>query len=185
MISSRGQEAAPFELLVGVVMMAFVLAIGFVVITGSQKAQCEQQAKDLVERLRSEFESLFKNESSKHLSVESPSCFSEKSSIEIRGQKDREVCALFCSGSNERCTLIMFSTETFSEIGCLRVPQDILFKEPENCENTPQDSVPFNFEPVSFGYNKDLNAGNYFFSKKVVFSTSQPEICSYKQDLSG
>lgn len=195
MLSQNAQEAAPFELLIGVILLGFVLVMGFIVLSQSQESQCEQEAGEMLEELRASLEALVSDEKSKHLLIESPPCFSGKSEIYIKRERNnREICSLFCSGANESCFLLGFSTEDFSKILCLRIPFTTSFKQPDPtsldlCPNTLEDTIPEGFEHTAFGYAKvehgvlegTIEEGEYFFWRDFVYEDYAPSICAYKK----
>lgn len=189
MLSQGGQESVPFELLIGVVLLGFVLLAGVVVLSQSSDARCRQDAKNLVESLRFDLESLFGKETSKKIVIQTPSCFKEKAQLFIKREDQRSTCALFCTGSNYRCFLVGFSTESFSEIQCLHIPSTAAFRQPSACPNNPDDAIPDDFEATELGFASVVNGklentiddGVYVFSRGFDYANSSPFICSYRQ----
>ncbi|MBI4044391.1 MAG: hypothetical protein HY392_01660 [Candidatus Diapherotrites archaeon] len=190
MLSQKAQEAAPFQLLVVVVMLGFVLVMGLFVLTHSNEQQCGEQAKKVLERTRQDLESLIKQDEIKRITIDVPQCGEGKKELSMRLEQNREVCSLYCIGANERCVLLVFSSETISQATCLRVPPTTQFLGVTECGNPERrpKSIPLDFElfPVDFAKTSggqtenDLNAGEYFFTQKTNPQSGVPEVCAYK-----
>mgnify|MGYP001578348536 CR=1 FL=1 len=182
MLNQKGQESAPFQLLIGIVLVTFVIITGVVLLTESAEQQCNQHVVSTVENLRIEFEDLVKNSASKNIQIRAPDCFDQTAKVDILLERDRKTCSFFCVGSNETCTLLSFSGEKYSEIVCLKIPIQTQFLKAANtaCQNKPNDVVPPNYEPINLDFKVPLFTGNYFFTKTNDHLTNVPEICAYK-----
>lgn len=194
MLSQKAQEAVPFQLLVVIVMLGFVLVMGLYVLTRSNEQQCGEQAKKVLERTRQDLESLVKQDELKRITIDVPQCGEGKKELSIRLEQDRQICSLYCIGANERCVLLVFSSEEISQATCLRIPPTTQFLGVTECskpERRPQ-SIPQDFEPFPVDFARtiggltenDLNAGEYFFTQKTSFETGAPQVCAYKLSTS-
>ena len=191
MLSKRGQESVPFQLLVVIVMLGFVLVMGLYVLTRSNEQQCGEQAKKLLERTRQDFESLIKQDELKRVTIDLPQCGEGKKELSIRLEQDRQICSLYCIGANERCVLLVFSSEAISQATCLRIPPTTQFLGETECslpERRPPGLIPdeFSFKQIGFARTSGgetvnaLEDGEYFFTQKTSITTGVPQVCAYK-----
>lgn len=193
MLSQKAQEAAPFQLLVVIVLLGFVMIMGLFVLTRSNDQQCAEQAKKLLERTRQDLESLIKQDELKRMTIDVPQCGEGKKELSIRLEQDRKICSLYCIGANERCVLLVFSSEELSQATCLRIPPTTQFRDIVVCENEKPDLIKEQrFVAVPIGFARTVNgetinaleAGEYFFTQKTSFETGSPQVCAYKLQTS-
>ena len=66
MLSQKGQEAAPFELLIAVITMTFVIVVGLNAMSTLLRAQCEGKIDQNMEELKTALETVAKGEGKKY-----------------------------------------------------------------------------------------------------------------------
>src|SRR3989344_4658042 len=136
MFSQRGQESAPFELLIAMILVAFVILVGFNALNRLNFEICKGNVNSDLEQIRTAIETVVKNKSQSQASFELPSCFKEdESKLRILCSEDPAYCSAYCGGGVQSCKVLTFYNPEFSDTKCLRVSQVTTF---------PSDDPPCN-----------------------------------------
>jgi len=107
MLSQRGQESAPFELLIAVIVMTFVIVIGFNALSVLEEKTCEGKLNANMEEIKSAIEAVVRNKSKSNVSFELPECYSEEESrLRIIERDELAYCSSVCGGSLAQCTVL-------------------------------------------------------------------------------
>jgi len=177
----RGQEAAPFELLVAVIIMTFVILLGYRALEQVSEIKCKGEAEGELEKMKTTLENIVKQKGKENLSFYAPVCAQEKETrIRIRGFEDERICAAFCGGSRRSCTILSYSTPKFSLNKCLRISINTTFGSGETC--TGQEvSNPEQFEAMDLKGDAGVENGSYILVSKFDLTGSYPIICAYKR----
>lgn len=183
--SQKGQEGAPFELLVAVVVMGFVLLAGFRVIGLLQLEECKGKLDSNLEDLKTAIENVAHGEGQRTVAYVKPSCFPEPnnenphegSRLEIIHRTETRICSEFCPGARIECTLLAFSSPDHSNWKCLNISSATDFPSSNDC----QGDLPEN-EYTPQQWKKDgIAEGQYILVKKFNEFSQQPRICAYKR----
>ncbi|HIH16752.1 MAG TPA: hypothetical protein HA252_05075 [Candidatus Diapherotrites archaeon] len=177
----KGQESAPFELLVAVVIMTFVILLGYRALDQVAEIKCKGEVEGEMEKLKTTLENIVKQKGKENLGLYFPACQGEKdTSVRIKGFEDERICAAFCGGSRKSCTLLSYSSPKFSISKCLRGTINTTFGLGETC--TGQEvSDPEKYEAQDFKADIGIDNGNYVLVSKFDLTGSYPILCAYKR----
>ena len=177
--SQRAQEGAPFELLVAVVVMGFVLLAGFRVIGILQLEECKGKLDSNLEELKTAIENVAHGEGQRTVAYTKPSCFPEPpdSKLEIIHRTETRICSEFCPGARIECTLLAFSSTDHSNWKCLNISSATDFPSSNDCHD---DLDADEYAPQQ--WKKDgIPEGQYILVKKFNEFSQQPRICAYRR----
>jgi hypothetical protein len=125
-IGERAQAAAPFELLVAVVIMSFVMVVGYVVLDDVNTQVCLQSVDREMTEFKLAMEDSVARMSSAPLAFRPQgSCFSsKKSELQIYNEETRAVCAAVCGFASDECYIMKFTSELpgSTKRKCLNLP---------------------------------------------------------------
>ncbi|MBI2597757.1 MAG: hypothetical protein HYW50_01020 [Candidatus Diapherotrites archaeon] len=185
MFSQKGQEAAPFELLIAVVVMGFVLLAGINVMGILQLEECKGTLDSQMEKIKTAIEGIVAGEGQRDFSYSLPHCFKRsteeddalsKTVFEIQNVTSRQVCTAYCSGARFECMLLWFRTEDYHNAKCLRISTATNFPEESG---TCNDFSIEEFEPVDL--TEGILEGQYFLVRKFDLSSANANICAYNR----
>lgn len=205
----RGQESAPFEVLVAVILMTFVLVIGITALSKLQKAKCANEIDQEMHKLKDAIESTVNagELQTKLFTFDLPFCGSEKYNFadwEYNYDQPSR-CTKYCGISRNNCVLLHHVSfdEDASESGACSIGEycgiiDVtlcLEINPFTTPASPQSNVCAEKErwthievmtSSSHGafetigqVQKDFVRGTYLFQR--VSGQDNPVICIYKQ----
>jgi len=182
MFSQKGQESAPFELLIAVIVMTFVIVVGFNALGTLNKKTCEGNLNQNIEQIKSAIESVAKNKSKVNIGYDLPSCFNEtKTKLRIIERNDLTYCSAICGGSLAQCTVLQFSSTdpSYTEIKCLRISSATSFPEGDPCDTDifDEEYELVNWKDDSIG----VLPGTYTLMRQGNLVTDSPKICVYKR----
>ena len=102
-IGQKGQEEAPFELLVAVIVMGFVLFVGMQAMMQLQLSECTGRTERTLESLKTSIETVATEKGKQNIAFRLPGCFREsEQEIRVRQISDRQSCMHFCNQLAER-----------------------------------------------------------------------------------
>src|SRR3989338_1912449 len=142
-LDRKGQESAPFELLIAVIVMGFVIVMGLNAIFVLQRESCEGDIEKQLESIKSALEIVARGEGNQNISYLMPSCFNEKESkLEIVERDDPQTCSFYCGGNSYNCILLSFSSLEYNSLKCLKISNAIQFgqrvqDDPPKCNVLP------------------------------------------------
>ncbi|PIN84975.1 MAG: hypothetical protein COV47_04640 [Candidatus Diapherotrites archaeon CG11_big_fil_rev_8_21_14_0_20_37_9] len=178
MFSQRGQESAPFEVLIAVILMGFVIVVGLQAIQVLNKTSCEGNITKNIVDIKTGIETVVKNKSKVNISYERSSCFPEnETTLEIKSRDDQIFCSSICGGSLSQCTVLIFSSPTFSDVRCLSISSATTFPEGGQCN---PDLLGGNFEVVTWT-DKPIEPGTYTLIKQSNLFSDTPIVCVFKK----
>ncbi len=187
MFGQKGQEAAPFELLIAVVVMTFVLISGVNVMQILEQENCKGQLDNQMEKMKTAIENVASGEGQRDFSFSMPHCFSRGvenstpiSKVNIKQVNSRQICSAYCPGATFECRLLWFATEDFHSVKCLRI---------STVTNFPTDDSICNdftslgeFTPTDLAEQNDgIAEGQYLLVRKYDPSSQNANICAYKR----
>lgn len=179
--SRRGQESAPFELLVAVIIMTFVILLGYRALDQVSEIKCKGEVEGELEKLKTTLENIVKQKGKENLNLFLPSCSPDKETkVLIKGFEDERICAAFCGGSRRSCSLLSFSSPKFTLNKCLRISINTTFGSGDTCSGQ-EVSDPADFEPRDFKADQGIDNGNYILVSKFDLTGSYPIVCAYRR----
>jgi hypothetical protein len=187
-LNSRGQEAAPFELLIAVIIMGFVLAVGLMATGELMKKECQGKMDNTMKELKVALETVAKGQGQPTFDFDLPTCYdSQKSKFIIRNITDRIPCSMICGGNRLDCTVLEFfgssATTGYVTSVCLDIPATVDF--PKAVEGGPCD--PSKYEIGSIKYrviswkDEPIMPGTYLLVNEYGLTSDYPRVCVYQR----
>jgi len=195
MFNEKGQESAPFELLIAIIIMTFVIVVGFQALDKLSTETCKGFLDQDLEELKRGIETVVKTKTKIDVSFELPNCFTEaKSDLRIVQRRESRFCSNICGGSVAQCTALRFISPGHSSFKCLKISAATDFNPSGVCGDANPDAIRFesvNWEPTGgaiIDADKDgipdedvIESGRYTLIRQSNLFTSVPQICIYKR----
>lgn len=185
-LNCRAQASSPFELLVAVIIMTFVILIGSAAMAKLKQDKCMYETHGYMEKFKSALERVHLPGTAQTLSFKPPTCFRDE---EIKlNVLAHNVCSSYCNfpGKKECVVLHYYSPEGGSIAPmCVNIPTATVFESHENCE--PGAPLGKEIEPISevristeIGTGgKIIEAGFYQF-RNITAGAAFPRLCVYR-----
>ena len=184
----KGQEEGPFELLVAVVLMTFVIVVGIQAMDALRFQTCEGKSEKALEDLRSAIESSVNRNAFTQVNFSYEKCYRPNKDnsgnpvpeVLLFKKADLRQCRAICGAEEETCSFLELSNERLLIQKCLNIPYNTDFDTQARYESSCPEIN--GFTPVSFSslgsINQGIQTGYYNF---VPASTSEtfPVICVY------
>jgi hypothetical protein len=183
MVNSKGQESAPFELLIAVIIMGFVIFAGMQAMRQLWLQKCFGTTDAKLEELKTLVETSVSQKSPRTINFRLSGCFNEgDETIEITDRDEPGICADYCGSPKPLCSLLEYSnsgTSSFTMIKCLEIPPDTFFPSQKYSGGrcTPRD------DSLLIDLEEDMPQGDYLFVNETLATDTFPTICAYKKDV--
>ncbi|MEM4598578.1 MAG: hypothetical protein QW400_02715 [Candidatus Diapherotrites archaeon] len=169
----KAQESAPFEVLIAVIIMGFVLYIGFMVMSDMLKQDCNNRIRASIEKFRSELENVSELRSRSKIYFNPPTCYRNQK-IKVVSANDEVICASACDIATPSCLFILVDSRDYVERFCLRTAVQVYF--PTTLDNCPDRS--------SEGYTlvdlrDGIPIGHYDLVNETPPRQTFPIVCAY------
>lgn len=192
--NQSGQEEGPFELLVAVIIMGFVIYIGMNALEELRIKTCQNKIDSTLENFKTALETTVQTLSRQELSFSMPAdCFNENDEkITIDYINDERLCADYCGSSDKLCSLLIYrlksksGNQTFSDRKCLKISPNTSFVsqdsvsesvEGSSCENRGKETDNPKFELQDFA--AEIPQGKYVLENVANPNSDLPVICAY------
>ena len=180
--SEKGQESAVFELLIAVIIMTFVIVIGFNALDKLNDNVCKGQMNQTLERIRTTLEEVVNTKNKANVSYELPVCFAQnQSTLKIVVSDSQQQCSAQCGGSISHCMLLIFSSPSYTESKCLRISSVTNFPEGDPCDAKilePSDGYTL----VNWQSEQGITPGTYaLFEVTSLSNSGPPQICAFRR----
>ena len=183
-MSRRGQESAPFELLIAIIVMTFVIVIGFNALDLLNQRTCEGTLNQNMEEIKTAIELVAKNKSKANIDFGLPNCYSDKEAkLRIIERQESAYCSAHCGGSLEQCTVLQFSsyTPSYTQTKCLGISLGTSFPTGLPCDARALDP-PDRYEIADLkNENVGVQPGTYTLIKQSDLLSGSPQICAYRR----
>lgn len=180
MLDRKGQESAPFELLVAVIIMGFVIFVGMQAMDQLNRQKCFNEINAKLEEMKTKLETVVTERSPQQINFILSSCFNSRDeTIRIKDYSEPALCAEYCGAAKNLCTLLQYyySGESgFSIRKCLNISPDTVF--PYNIGTCP-DRASTNEELTD--YREEITQGQYMLLNKTSVTSTYPTICAYRK----
>jgi hypothetical protein len=183
MVGNRGQESAPFELLIAVIVMGFVIFIGMRAMSDLMVQKCYGETDSKLEEMKTKLEIAVTQKSPQTLNFRLSSCFNEAEEIiKIKDFSEPQLCASYCGSAKSICTLLQYSytgaSGGFSIRKCLNISPDTVFPQTAGNDDSFKCKTRDKSELVNFREN--IPQANYTFLNKTRATDTFPTICAYR-----
>lgn len=183
MFSQKGQESAPFELLIAMILMGFVIVVGFNALDRLGFEICKGNMNQNMEQIRTAIETVVKNKSKGNVAYDLPNCFKEdESKLRILDSEDPQYCSAYCGGGVQSCKVLTFYNPEFSDTKCLRVSQATTFPTDEDTCNPEVFGSPGEFSTIDWqDQEHGIVEGQYTLKAEFNLFSKTPQICVYRR----
>lgn len=172
-LREKGQESAPFEVLIGVILMGFVLYVGFNAMDMITKNDCKNKLTQAVEDLRMKIENVSEIGIPANFDFRAPVCFKNQR-IKIDEFSDETICASICDTATPNCLSITVTSDETIERFCLKTALKIYFPE---TYDVCQDKSNEGYTLVDLRDN--IYDGHYYLVNQTPERQTYPVVCAY------
>lgn len=181
MLSERGQEEAPFELLIAVIIMAFVIFLGLQAMDYVSKEQCKAQIKYNANQLKTVIQDVVSG-NTRTLVFDPPQCFvkpKDREEMKFTVIKDSLQCSRLCGGAKNECFVFVYDSIDYEYDLCFEsVSPQTTFYEDTPCNETDPNNVGRE-EFTSVNLKNGIPRGAYEFMNKSSSIDAFPKLCAY------
>ncbi|MBS3061439.1 MAG: hypothetical protein J4215_02545 [Candidatus Diapherotrites archaeon] len=174
-MKNRGQESAPFEVLISVIIMGFVIVIAFTAMNVLMEEQCKAEIKRSGSELKSKVQEVVKGTDTQ-LNFFPPGCFDQKKeSIKLRVLNSEPLCNYYCGGTKRECLLFEYDAVDWRELICLESASVLTqFLTSSPCQDRD------GYKLVNF--KDSIPRGAYTLVNKSGNNSAFPNICAYVRE---
>jgi len=178
MLGQKGQEGAPFELLVAVIIMGFVIFVGLRAMYEVDRQRCYNETNAKLDELKTKLETTVTERSQQSILFTMSNCFNPKDeSIRIKDYSEPAFCAKYCGTAKNLCTILQYyhsGDDAFAIRKCLNISPDTVF--PYNVGTCPDREGE---ELIDF--REEIVQGKYLLVNKTKATSTYPTICAYRK----
>jgi hypothetical protein len=179
-IGEKAQAAAPFELFVAVIIMTFVVIVGYNALVAVTEKVCLNTVDREMTKFKVSLEGTVKMKSQNKIFFSPDSkCFTSKSTImKIEIEPDKRVCAARCNYPSDGCFVMTFSNPTIADgfiSKCLELPPFTNFVTSGCTDDLDVASQGYSaIDPMTSG---KIGIGSYIFKNISPAGDTYPKIC--------
>ncbi len=179
----KGQASAPFELFVAVIIMAFVVIVGTLVLNSVWDQVCLNSVDNEMTKFKLAIEDTVAKKSSNSVSFKPDSrCVSSTAKepiIWMEVMDNKNVCAARCNYPSEECRLMTFNNPKIANAfkqKCLDLPiYTNITKSVDLCQNS---STSEGYEAIDPAFaTGGLKPGNYIIKNVSNIGDQYPKVC--------
>jgi hypothetical protein len=187
--SSKAQASAPFEVLVAVILMGFVIMAGTWALINLNQSVCVGNKRQSMSEMKGIIEDIIMGSdlAVKNVKFDIQPCFNEKfEAITLKTYTNETLCTSYCN-AGETCTLMEYvydddkTTKRPIAPMCLNLPTAINYaSSAEGCEENSDEWLALNFGGSN--PNSILTSGSYkIFMRSQTGTDSIRELCFLKK----
>ena len=184
---SRAQSSAVFEVLIGVIIMAFVLFFGYKALEAMMREKCANSiASEMAEFARA-IERAVGQRYTNEVNFWPPRCF-KNAEIKLSPIQNRAVCSSICQEGKSECVVLNFFSPDYVHRECVNIPLKTSFSTTigalgsGGCEDKSSSGytlVDLYDEPGG------IPAGHYLLVYATPPGNAFPVICAYVKNRVG
>jgi len=181
LLNFKGQEEAPFQLLVAVILMTFVIIIGLNAMNEASKQKCFNDTEKLMNDLKLSIEKTATYKQPSAVNFSPPGCAKNESFILFKSNEER-LCKKLCMNSSSTCLLLRYATSDITGIQdkCIDVSYDTQFRDtinnPDSCE------AMAGYTGIGIDSEQGFISGIYQFLYSPTSGVVSPVICVYLKE---
>ncbi|MFH0714830.1 MAG: hypothetical protein V1847_03195 [Candidatus Diapherotrites archaeon] len=173
---TKGQESAPFELMVAVVLMSFVLLVAYQAIEKVRVTTCQQDNEKSLENMQTALEFVAKNKGTTNVDFDIEACTSgDNPSVTLRTESQNYLCASYCGDARNICVLLQLHSKFKPVTKCIGVNYRTNFPTGEGGICAHRDGASL----VNLYDEMGIPEGDYSFLNAQTIS-SDPVVCAYR-----
>ncbi len=180
LLGQTGQESAPFELLVAVIIMGFVIFVGLQAMDQLNQQKCYNEINAKLEEMKTKLETVVTERSPQQINFMLSTCFNqEDETIRIKDYSEPALCAEYCGAARRLCTMLQYyysGTGGFSIRKCLNISPDTVF--PDRVATCPAKE-----QHELIDYREEVEQGYYLLINKTSVTSTYPTICAYRKGV--
>ncbi len=179
----RGQVNSPFELLVAMIIMSFVVIIGAQMIAATNRQVCSANVDRAMTDFKLRLEETISDRTSNRFTFNpvTNNCYNESSSsMRIENIRDSRACSNVCGRAVNSCFVMIFGSDDIgvSKSKCLNIPVYTSFVSGDSsCPRSGDLAEYFSIDVMSSGVN--LRSGNYVLRVVSPVGATHPQVCIY------
>lgn len=190
-LNQRAQESAPFELLIAVILMGFVLFAGFQAMEHLREQTCANTINAALENMARNLQNVATGKGNPQINFSFDNCsakindcenFSTLSSttdimcIQLIDSTDPNVCSSYCSSARSICSLLQYKGKNDTFTKCVDISPSTVFPTgvSAQCPNRSADG----WELQDFS-GETIQQGTYSFLKASDLTATVPIVCAY------
>jgi hypothetical protein len=176
----RGQEEAPFQLLVAVILMTFVIVVGMNAITEAEKQKCFNDTEKLMNDFKLAIEKTATYKQPSNLKFDPPSCTKNEKFVIVKTDEER-ICKETCLNSSSSCILLRYKTPEVTGIPdkCINVSWDTQFWNSNPNDHPTECGTLQDYLPAVIDSSEGIKRGVYQFFYYSSPGVTHPAICSF------
>ena len=187
MVNQKGQEAAPFELLIAVILMGFVIIIGTYASMELERQKSEQQINQKLEDFKEALEAVSKGKGQYNLEFVLPP-HGRNQEINLLQISDSYRCSIYCGGSRATCTIVTFEAEGAKSMAkCVNISPLTGFKGEKEARDTGGPCPSYLTDDLlclEDWRSGPIKQGDYVLaSAYTTVITPVPIICAYRKAI--
>jgi hypothetical protein len=182
MVNNSGQESAPFELLIAVIIMSFVIFVGLIAMGNLTEQKCYNETVAKLEEMKTKIETVVAEKTPQQINFRLSACYDpDDEQIKIADYSEPAFCADYCGATKNLCTLLQYyyagrnDTGGFAKRLCLNISPDADFPKTGNCPSKEDEG----YELVDF--REEIVQGQYLLVNKTGVTSTFPTICAYRK----
>ena len=180
MLSQKGQESAPFELLVAVTLMIFVVAAGLNAMNVLGRQDCRGQIDKKLEDMKTAIEIVASGKGAANVDFTLPSCFKNQK-VQIGAETRTALCSNVCGGVRIQCTLLKYTSDEEPIIKCLNVSPNTTFITSAPCTDRSSERLELINMESPPEPEKGIPTGYYSLFEVQDVLVNYPLICAYRK----
>ena len=181
MFNFKGQEEAPFQLLVAVILMTFVIIAGLNAMNEASKQKCFHNTEKLMNDLKLAIEKTAIYQQPANVNFNPPGCTKEEKFVLIKSDEAR-ICQRLCMNSSSSCLLLRYSTSDVTGIQdkCINVIHSAQFRDVE--DETESCKAMDGYKGIDIELDDGFVSGVYQFLYSPTSGSGSPIICVYLKE---
>lgn len=168
----RGQESAPFELMVAIVLMTFVLLVGAYAIDKANRDRCFQNNGKVLEELKSALELVAPGKGTSKVNILLEECGEGNPKLLLETESDSQICSNYCTSSTNTCVLLRLENPDITK--CVKIAPTTNY--PTGGGICVQEQGE---ELVNLLTDEGIPQGSYTLINAYSSTTSAPFVCAY------
>jgi hypothetical protein len=183
-LNEKAQASAPFELFVAVIIMAFVVVVGYTMLERVNDEVCLNSVDKEMTKFKTNLEETVSRKSTKQFTfTPQDRCFSSKSTtMKIELERKRDTCAARCNYPSDQCYVMTYYNPNISEAfrqKCLDLPPLTTFLT-GSCPIEGTGDIGYTaIDPTNPADSNRIDKGSYITKNISPAGETYPRICVY------
>ena len=180
LLSQRGQEAAPFELLIAVILMGFVILVGMQAMSALGSQKCIHETEGQLENMKSAIQTVVNEKYPQNVSFKIGNCFKGEQ-VQIRKFNEPKLCEDMCPEGQSPCTVLIYSNDEGYSIDpkCLNIRFDTQYSTQFQETGTDYGCIKIGEEFMLKNLNSEIILPGLYKLFPLERTESYPTVCAY------